>query len=68
MSSTDGKHPCDLEERTCAFAKRVRVFVKRIPRSICNTVHVKQLVRASGSVGTNYIEANEAPGKKDFLM
>jgi four helix bundle protein len=29
---------------------------------------VKQLVRVSGSVGTNYIEANESLGKKDFKM
>jgi four helix bundle protein len=26
------------------------------------------LVKASGSVGANYIEANESLGKKDFLM
>jgi four helix bundle protein len=29
---------------------------------------IKQLIRASGSVGANYIEANESLGKKDFLM
>ena len=28
----------------------------------------KQLVRSSGSVGANYIEANESLGKKDFIM
>ena len=28
----------------------------------------KQLIKASGSVGGNYVEANEALGKKDFLM
>ncbi len=28
----------------------------------------KQLVKASGSVGANYIEANEALSKKDFFM
>jgi len=27
-----------------------------------------QVVRSSGSVGANYIEANEALGKKDFAM
>jgi four helix bundle protein len=26
------------------------------------------LVKASGSAGANYIEANESLGKKDFLM
>jgi four helix bundle protein len=28
----------------------------------------KQLIRSSGSQAANYIEANEALGKKDFLM
>jgi four helix bundle protein len=35
---------------------------------MCNIEDVKQLARASGSVGSNYIEANESLGKKDFLM
>jgi four helix bundle protein len=60
--------PYDLEERTFAYAKRVRRFVKMIPRTVCNAEDVKQLARSSGSVGANYIEANEALGKKDFLM
>ncbi|HYV39795.1 MAG TPA: four helix bundle protein [Gemmataceae bacterium] len=58
----------DLETRTFEFAKQVRAFVKRLPRTLCNVEDVKQLVRASGSVGANYLEANEALGKKDFLM
>ena len=57
----------DLEERTFLFAQRVRAFVKCLPRSIANTQDIKQLVRASGSVGANYIEANDSLGKKDFL-
>jgi len=58
----------DLEDRTLEFAKRVRAFVKRLPRTLCNWEDVKQLVRSSGSVGSNYLEANESLGKKDFLM
>jgi four helix bundle protein len=58
----------DLEERTLAFAKEVRGFVKVLPRSIANVEDAKQLVRSSGSVGANYIEANEALSKKDFAM
>jgi four helix bundle protein len=58
----------DLEERTFEFARRTRAFVKRLPRTVCNFEDVKQLVRASGSVGANYIEANECLGKKDFGM
>jgi len=58
----------DLEDRTLVFAKKVRAFVKKLPRSISNTEDIRQLVRASGSVGANYIEANESLSKKDFIM
>ena len=58
----------DLEERTFAFAQHVRTFVRGLKRTICNIEDGKQLVKASGSVGANYIEANEALSKKDFRM
>jgi four helix bundle protein len=58
----------DLEERTFIFAENVRAFVKKIPKTLANVEDAKQLVRASGSVGANYIEANESLSKKDFLM
>jgi len=58
----------DLEERTKQFANDVRAFVRRLKRDVANDNDAKQLIRASGSVGANYIEANEALGKKDFLM
>ena len=58
----------DLEERTEAFAKRVSGFVKRVPKSLSNLEYCVQLLRSSGSVGANYIEANEALSKKDFVM
>jgi four helix bundle protein len=58
----------DLEERTYQFAKAVRLFVKTLPKTIANIEDGKQLIKASGSVGANYIEANESLGKKDFSM
>lgn len=58
----------DLEDRTLAFAKTVRGFVKALPKSISNQEDARQVVRASGSVGANYIEANEPLSKKDFLL
>jgi len=66
MSETAGSPRYDLEDRTFAFARDCRAFVKRLPRTICNIEDAKQLVKASGSVGANYIEANEALSKKDF--
>jgi four helix bundle protein len=58
----------DLEDRSFTFAKDVRTLVKQIPKTVANIQDAKQLVRASGSVGANYIEANESLSKKDFLM
>jgi four helix bundle protein len=68
MNETSGGKPYDLEERTFEFARQVRAFVKRLPRTICNVEDVRQVVRSSGSIGANYIEANEALSKKDFKM
>jgi len=39
-----------------------------LPKTIANIEDIKQVVRASGSIGSNYIEANEALSKKDFVM
>ena len=58
----------DLEERSLVFAQRARAFIKRLPTTISNIEDCRQLVKSSGSVGANYIEANESLGKKDFLM
>jgi four helix bundle protein len=58
----------DLEERTALFVKCVRKFIKLLPRSVSNAEDSKQLVRSSGSVGANYIEANDSLSKKDFIM
>jgi len=58
----------DLEERTFQFSKNVRLFVKTLPKTIANIEDGRQVIRASGSVGANYREANEALSKKDFVM
>ncbi len=58
----------NLENRTLEFAKATRVLVKKLPRCTSNFEDGKQLIRSSGSIGANYIEANEALSKKDFKM
>ena len=60
--------PYDLEERTFLFEKDCRVYIQKLPKTISNIEDGKQLVRSSGSVGANYIEANEKLGDKDFLF
>jgi len=68
MAEIVGKKPFDLGDRTFIFARDVIGFIKTLPRNICNIEITKQLVRSAGSVGANYIEANEALSKKDFMM
>lgn len=68
MTETQNSKQYDLEDRTLAFAKRARLFVKKIPKNTPNFEDGKQVIRSSGSVGANYIEANEALSKKDFMM
>ena len=58
----------NLENRTYLFARECRFLIRELPKTINNIEDGKQLIRASGSVGANYIEANEKLGDKDFLM
>ena len=58
------EHP--LEERCYQFGKRVRAFCREVKKDLANIEDIKQLVKASGSVGANYIEANENVGRGDL--
>lgn len=68
MPQNENPKRFDLEDRTFAFAKRSRALVKELTKTIGNIEDARQLVRSSGSVGANYIEANEALSKKDFVL
>lgn len=56
----------DLETRTQIFTKNIISLVRNLDSNVINTEISKQLVRSAGSVGANYIEANESLSKKDF--
>ncbi|MDX1331695.1 MAG: four helix bundle protein [Robiginitalea sp.] len=58
----------NLEERTYRFARDCRLLIKLLPKTLNNLEDGKQLIKASGSVGANYIEANEKLGHKDLIM
>ncbi len=58
----------DLEERTENYARSVRRVLKQFPSNPVTLPDIRQLVRSSGSVGANYIEANESVSKKDFVL
>jgi four helix bundle protein len=68
MTKIQSSKHYDLEDRTFEFARKVRSFVKKLPKSLANLEDIRQLVKASGSVGANYIEANDSLSKKDFSL
>jgi four helix bundle protein len=58
----------DLEGRTLKFSRNVIELTGSLPQTVANMETTRQVIRSSGSVGANYIEANEALSKKDFAM
>lgn len=58
----------DLEERTFQFALSIRRCIAGRKWSREQWTDVDQLLRSSGSVAANYIEANNAVSKPDFLL
>jgi four helix bundle protein len=68
MIKTQNQKQYDLEERTLRFTKEVIGFINQLPKTLTNIEVGKQLIRSAGSVGANYIEANESLSKKDFIM
>jgi four helix bundle protein len=61
------EQPRDLVERTFGFALRLRRFINQLPKSVSNYEDAKQVVRSSGSVAANYLEAQEGLSRKDFF-
>jgi four helix bundle protein len=63
----DGRRVYDLEERTARFGEAVIDFAKMIPQEPMTNRIIAQLVGTGTSVGANYVEADDAVSKKEFL-
>lgn len=62
-----GSEKYDLEERTTCFAENMIDFAATIPRNVVTNPLISQVVRSSTSVGANYLEADDAVSRKDFI-
>src|SRR5205823_6381166 len=60
-------HVYDLEERAARFGEAVIDFARAIPQDAVTNRLINQLVGAATSVGANYVEADDAVSKKEFL-
>lgn len=61
------KRVYDLEERTARFGEAIIDFAKTIPQNAVTNRIISQLIGAGTSVGANYLEADDAVSKKEFL-
>ncbi len=64
---TNDNRVYDLEERTARFGEMVIEFAKTIPQNPVTNRIIAQLIGAGTSVGANYVEADDAVSKRDFL-
>lgn len=63
----DAKRVYDLEERTARFGEAIIDSAKTIPQSAVTHRIIGQLIGAATSTGANYVEADDAVSKKEFL-
>jgi four helix bundle protein len=61
------KRVYDLEERTAQFGEAVIDFARTIPQDAVTNRLINRFVGAGTSVGANYVEADDAVSKKEFL-
>ena len=67
MQNDSAKFKNDFKKRLYAWVLRLIKFIDKLPRdSVCSVIG-KQLLRSGTSVLANYIEANSASSKKDFI-
>lgn len=57
----------DLEERCAKFGEETIIFCKSISSNEITKPLINQLIRSGTSIGANYMEANQASSKKDFV-
>ena len=58
----------ELENRFYNYAKDVRDYCTKIKWDVINKEYIKQVIRSSGSISANYIEASDDLGKSDEKM
>jgi len=57
----------DLEKRTLEFSVKLIQTLKKLPKDLYNYKISEQVTSSGTSIGANYMEANGAESKKDFI-
>ena len=57
----------DLENRSAIFGADIIAFCNNIKRTEVSRPLISQIVRSATSIGANYMEANQASSRRDFI-
>ena len=67
MQNDSAKFKIEFKKRLYNFVLRLIKFIDQLPKNSVCDIMGKQLLRSGTSVLANYIEANSASSKKDFI-
>lgn len=67
MENDSVKFKNEFKRRSYNWVLRLIKFIDKLPKDSVCTVMGKQLLRSGTSVLANYVEANSASSKKDFI-
>jgi four helix bundle protein len=67
MENDNGKFKNEFKKRLYCWTLRLIKFIEKLPNDSVCQVMGKQLIRSGTSILANYIEANSASSKKDFI-
>jgi four helix bundle protein len=67
MENDKAKFKNEFKKRLYNFVLRLIKFIDNMPKSSVNDIMEKQLLRSGTSILANYVEANSASSKKDFI-
>jgi four helix bundle protein len=67
MQSDKEKFKIEFKKRIYQWILRLIKFIDTLPKEISSKVIAHQLLRSGTSIGANYIEAQAASSRKDFI-
>ena len=67
MQNDSVKFKNEFKKRLYGWVLRLIKFIDKLPRDSVSSVMGKQLLRSGTSILANYVEANSASSKKDFI-
>jgi four helix bundle protein len=67
MENDNAKFKNEFKKRLYYWVLRLIKFLDKLPKTSVNDVMGKQLLRSGTSILANYIEANSASSRKDFI-